>query len=591
MTIRTALLRAFLGLVLGSTLLMGALSFYEFRSSLQQEIAGNLQFGAGTVLQRIDTFLFTQLENLRLWSRLEIMQDIRVGDVDKRLAQFLADLRAGQGTAFQTLLCTDLNGRVIASSAVLSYPASAPAIADWIPITGNGMVQMSFHSGEGSDTLVLRTRIPDTFGQGELGYLYALLNWREVLDLLDEAVARHTRSAVLLDADGRAIAASADVRDRLDTATLDLRDWQSPHTGDTTFIRDGRALGYADVLVGSASSSGYQHFPGLGWHLFMVEPTRHAFQPIWRLLWTMLALLALTLSVAAWVSWRLSRRIAEPLMGLTEFTRRFRRDERARPPVMTMPVATGIAEVNELDRAFVDMLEALERSREQIVRAGKLAVVGEMAAIMAHEVRTPLGILKSSAQLLERQPDLGERERELIGFISSETERLNRLVTLLLECARPRPPEFKARDVHEIIANVISLLAGKAEKKQVRLLSELHAEQSVLLCDGEQLTQVFLNLVLNALDFVPERGRIGIHTRDADDALIVSVLDNGPGIAPELRASVFDPFFSRREGGIGLGLTIVQQIVQVHHADIAIADSPWGGAQFDIRFPHSQPAA
>jgi signal transduction histidine kinase len=278
-------------------------------------------------------------------------------------------------------------------------------------------------------------------------------------------------------------------------------------------------------------------------------------------------------------------------MSLTEFTRRFRKDERARPPIMTMAVTTGIAEVNELDRAFVDMLEALERSREQIVRAGKLAVVGEMAAIMAHEVRTPLGILKSSAQLLERQPDLGERERELIGFISSETERLNRLVTLLLECARPRPPEFEARDVHEIIANVTGLLAGKAEKKRVRLLTEPDAAHAILLCDREQLTQVFLNLVLNALDFVPEGGRIGIRTRDADDALIVSVYDDGPGIAPALRTSVFDPFFSRREGGIGLGLTIVQQIVQVHHADITIADSPWGGAQFDIRFPHSQPAA
>lgn len=584
MTIRKALLRAFLGLVLGSTLLMGALSFYEFRRSLQQEIAGNLQFGASTVLQRIDTFLFAQLENLRLWSRLEIMQDIRVGDVDKRLAQFLADLRAGQGTVFQTLLCTDRNGRVIASSAPLAYAASAPEIRDWIAIPGNGLVEMSLHAGgnRSGDTLVLRTRIPDTFGQGELGYLYALLNWREVLDLLDEAVARRTRSAVLLDAAGRAIGASAELRNRLDTATLDLHDWRSAQPGESAFIRDGTVLGYASVLVGSASSTGYQHFPGLGWHVFMVEPTQQAFMPIWRLLGTMFALLLLTLSVAAWVSWRLSRRIAQPLMGLTEFTRRFRKDERARP----IAVATGIAEVNELDQAFVDMLEALERSREQIVRAGKLAVVGEMAAIMAHEVRTPLGILRSSAQLLERQPNLGERERELIGFISSETDRLNRLVTLLLECARPRPPEFKPRDLHEVITNVVNLLTSKAEKNQVRLLTELAAEHSILLCDGEQLTQVILNLVINALDFVPEGGRIGIQTRDAGDGLIVSVLDDGPGIAPELRARIFDPFFSRREGGIGLGLTIVQQIVQVHHATIQIVDSPWGGAQFDIHFTH-----
>ena len=589
MTIRKALLRAFLGLVLGSTLLMAALSFYEFRRSLQQEIAGNLQFGASTVLQRIDTFLFSQMENLRLWRRLEIMQDIRVGDVDKRLAHFLADLRTGQGTVFHALLCTDLNGRVIASSDPQSTALSAPEVDAWFKVPGNELAEVYMQAGHtrSSDTIVLRTAIPDVFGQGELGYLYALLNWREVLALLDDAVAQQMRSAMLLDATGQAIGVSANLRSRLDTAALELHDWQAPKTGATSFIRDGNALGYATVLVGAAASSGYQHFPGLGWHLFMVEPTQQAFIPIWRLLWTMLALLLLTLSVAAWISWRLARRISQPLMGLAEFTRRFRKDERSRPETAT----TAISEVDELDQAFVEMLETLAQSREQIVRAGKLAVVGEMAAIMAHEVRTPLGILRSSAQLLERQPNLGDRERELIGFITSETDRLNRLVTLLLECARPRPPEFKPRDLHDIITTVVNLLAAKAEKNQVQLLTDLQAQDPVLLCDGEQLTQVFLNLVINALDFVPEGGRIGIQTRTLGDALLVSVLDDGPGIAPELRAHIFDPFFSRREGGIGLGLTIVQQIVQVHHADIRITDSPWGGAQFDIRFSHQHPTA
>jgi len=217
-------------------------------------------------------------------------------------------------------------------------------------------------------------------------------------------------------------------------------------------------------------------------------------------------------------------------------------------------------------------------------------VVGEMAAIMAHEVRTPLGILRSSAQLLERQPHIGERERELIGYITSETDRLNRLVTLLLECARPRPPEFGPRDVHELVAAVMNLLAAKARKKQVRLTTALHARDPVLICDGEQLTQVFLNLVLNALDFVPEGGRVEIRTRDENGTLVISVLDDGPGVSAGLRARIFDPFFSRREGGIGLGLTIVQQIVQVHHAGIEVGASPWGGACFDIRFPRTPQA-
>lgn len=582
MTIRRALLRAFLWLVLGATLSMGALSFFEFRRTLQTEIAANLQFGASAVLQRIDSFLFSQLENLRVWPRLEVMQDIRVGDVDKRLSHFLSDLRAGQGTVYETLLATDASGKVVASSGPAAGGEMPLDVAAWRNIPGNGLADVFLQPvfDRRGDTVALRAAIPDAFGPGEeLGYLYALLDWNEILGLLDHAVSGKTRSAVLLDAEGRVIGASRDLRERLDTAQIRLDDWLA--AGAASFVRDGRALGHAAVLVGSATSSGYQHFDGLGWQVFMVEPTQAAFQPIRRMLWTMLALLLLTLSVAAWISWRLAQRIAQPIVGLTEFTRDFRTNAQARLPA----AGTAIAEVDELDRAFADMIEALERSREQIVRAGKLAVVGEMAAIMAHEVRTPLGILLSSAQLLERQPNLGDRERELIGYITSETDRLNRLVTLLLECARPRQPEFKPRDVHDLVTAVVGLLASKAEKKHVRLGTALEAADAVLACDGEQLTQVFLNLVLNALDFVPEGGRIEIRTRNENGTLVVSVLDDGPGVPAELRPRIFDPFFSRREGGIGLGLTIVQQIVQVHHAGIEVGASPWGGARFDIRFP------
>lgn len=586
MTIRRALLRAFLWLVLGATVSMGALSFFEFRRTLQTEIAANLQFGASAVLQRIDTFLFSQLENLRVWPRLEVMQDIRVGDVDKRLAHFLSDLHAGQGTVYAALLATDRSGTIVAASDPAAAGAMQLDTGAWQRIPGDGLsdVLLQPAARRSGDTVALRAAIPDAFGPGDLGYLYALLDWKEILRLLDHAVSGKTRSAVLLDAEGRVIGASRDLRERLDTAPIRLDDWLT--AGAASFVRDGRALGHASLLVGSAASSGYQHFRGLGWQIFMVEPTRAAFRPIRRLLWTTLALSLLTLSVAAWVSWRLSRRIARPIVRLTEFTRDFRSDPAVRPPT----AGTAIAEVDELARAFGDMIGALERSREQIVRAGKLAVVGEMAAIMAHEVRTPLGILRSSAQLLERQPDLGERERELIGYITSETDRLNRLVTLLLECARPRPPEFVPRDVHELIAAVVSLLAAKAEKKRVRLGTALDARDPVLACDGEQLTQVFLNLVLNALDFVPEGGRIEIRTRNENGALAVSVLDDGPGVPAALRARIFDPFFSRREGGIGLGLTIVQQIVQVHHAAIEVGESPWGGARFDIRFPSAAQA-
>lgn len=582
MTIRNALLRAFLGLSLGATVLMAALAFFEFRRTLETEIADNLRFSASTVLQRIDTFLFSQLENLRLWRSLEIMQDIRVNDVDKRLANFLSDLRIGQGSLFESLFCTDNQGRIIAASDTGTTGSITPNVELWHRVSGHGKVEVLIepvHQHRGNAVL-LRTTIPDAFGTENLGYLYARLNWNEVLGVLDHAVQNESRSALLLDSAGRILGASRDIRDRLDTRALQLTDWPIAGTESLSYTHAGDALGLATVLVGSAASSGYQHFAGLGWHALILEPTQAAFQPIWRLLWTLLALLLVTLSVAAWISWRLTQRIAEPIVALTNFTRHVRAGQRNRPSTP----GTTIAEISELDQAFVDMIEALEQSREQVVRAGKLAVVGEMAAIMAHEVRTPLGILRTSAELLEQQPGLGERERELTGFITSETERLNRLVTLLLECARPRPPHFAAHDLHDIITSVTSLLKSKAEHKGVSLHTELNAGHSVRSCDREQLTQVFLNLIINALDFVPIGGKIVVNTQDEAGEFLVSVMDDGPGIAAELRPRIFDPFFSRREGGIGLGLTIVQQIVQVHQAQISVTESPWRGARFDIRF-------
>jgi signal transduction histidine kinase len=231
------------------------------------------------------------------------------------------------------------------------------------------------------------------------------------------------------------------------------------------------------------------------------------------------------------------------------------------------------------------MIRALQKSREEVVRAGKLAVVGEMAAIMAHEIRTPMSIVRSSAQLLERQPDLSDKERELIGFMLGETERLNRLVTMLLECARPKPPEFQPQDLHAIIRNVFDLLATRVEAARVHVRLDLESQPVIFDCDKEQMMQVLLNLILNALQFIPEGGRLGIRTSLDAGALRISVSDDGPGVPAPIRERIFDPFFSRREGGIGLGLTIVQQIVQAHGGEIVVGESAWGGAAFNMCFP------
>jgi len=208
-----------------------------------------------------------------------------------------------------------------------------------------------------------------------------------------------------------------------------------------------------------------------------------------------------------------------------------------------------------------------------------------MAASMAHEVRTPLGILRSSAQMLQREEKLSDVGREMTEFVISETDRLNALVTTLLDSARPRPPEFSRYDLHRIIEHTVDLLKTKAADKRIALTMQFDAAEPILLCDRDQLIQVFLNLIMNAIQHTPEGGRIVVATASCGDSIEATVCDNGPGIPHAEHKKVFEPFVSHRQGGIGLGLTVVQQIVSAHRGRIIAADNPAGGTCFRIELP------
>jgi signal transduction histidine kinase len=214
-----------------------------------------------------------------------------------------------------------------------------------------------------------------------------------------------------------------------------------------------------------------------------------------------------------------------------------------------------------------------------------LAVIGEMAASMAHEVRTPLGILRSSAQILQRDPELSVIGHEMAGFILSETKRLNELITTLLECACPRPPHFVPQNIHPILDHTLELLQSQAEHKKVQLLRRFTAGDAVIDCDRDHVIQVFLNLIMNAMQHTHEGGRVEVSTQWLEAQLAIRVSDDGAGISDANKARVFEPFFTQRQDGIGLGLTVVQQLILAHHGTIFVTDSVYGGACFTVLLP------
>jgi signal transduction histidine kinase len=245
--------------------------------------------------------------------------------------------------------------------------------------------------------------------------------------------------------------------------------------------------------------------------------------------------------------------------------------------------------VQALSLAFERMMLDLKKTQADLTRAAKLAVVGEMSAAMSHEVRTPLGILRSSADLLMREPHMSAEGKEVLGFIISETERLNKLVSTLIDAARPRPPALSVVSLVDIVLNVMALLKSQAQLKDITIMfpssNEPAAKPIQALADADQMTQVLMNLLMNAIQVLPEHGCIEVHLTETPEHIALDVLDDGPGIVTENQAQIFEPFFTQRAGGVGLGLAVVKQLVEAHGGGIYYQTSPFGGAQFCIRLP------
>ncbi len=546
-SIRHTLLVAFLLAGLLPAALVTGMAFFEARSALKAEIESDMRVRAAAAAEDIDHLMYERTQNVVSWSRLEIMQEARIGDVDKRLSNFLRDLTTSYHGIYTDIYVMDAQGTVVAASTPALLGKRRDAAQPWLEALLPGGRCQIFPVSNGA--LPLAVSINDPFGNAPAGTLVALFDWSQVSHVL-EAASADTRAAALMDQQHRTLAATADWREA---------------NGTNSRI--------------SAFSHEFRTFPAFGWSVTLTQPEAVVFAPVRRMGWIFLLLLSLTALLASLAAAPVAARIAHPLAQLTGFARNFMREQRG-----VTPPDSGPAEVRELSAAFAQMIHDLERSRDNLTRAAKLAVVGEMAAAMTHEVRTPIGILRSSAQLLLREPGLSHEGREVCGFIVSETERLNRLISTLLDCARPRPPEFRPLELAALARQTAAMLGSQAIKKNIAIdcaaCTEVVAE-----CDEEQITQVLLNLLLNALQILPEHGHISVTTRQEDEMAVLEVADNGPGIAAPLREQVFDPFFTQRAGGVGLGLAVVRQIVAAHSGEIGVFASPSGGALFRVRLP------
>lgn len=580
MTIRRLLLAAFLlaGLIPASSVTW--LAFERSRTAMLDEIEQGIDRSTAATSAELDRLLLERLLNATTWNHLEVMQDLRLDDVDKRLSVFLAEMKRRYGSAYVDLLAVDTRGRVVASSSAGRIGQHDVAGAAWMTLDlPGGQVRLERIAAE---RLRIRTDIESSFTEGKLGELVLEYDWRQLLGRLD-AAADPSRQVLVVDGQHRVVAASAALRQAGAEPGADASEWRS---ADTSRIRalSGMRWMDGDLLVGSARSTPIDPYPSLGWTTLLLQSRASALAPVHRMGLTFASLLAVTLLITVLVSSWVAGVIARPVVALTSFTRRYLQPG---PPPPTPPQGPG--EIGELNRSFVRLVEDLHRSQATLTQASKLAALGEVTALMAHEVRTPLGILRSSAQMLRMESGLSAEGVELTGIIESEVARLNRLVSSMLDSARTHPPQIRRDDLHAIIDHACMLLAAQARDRGIALSIRRASEEAWVDCDGEQITQVLLNLAMNALQVLQAGGHVEIGTRKEAERWIVEVCDDGPGVPAEDRRAIFEPFVFKREGGIGLGLAVVRQIVRQHGGDIVVEDSALGGAAFRFWLPTPLP--
>lgn len=247
------------------------------------------------------------------------------------------------------------------------------------------------------------------------------------------------------------------------------------------------------------------------------------------------------------------------------------------------------AAARRAQKAADELAQANQQLREaeaQVRRTERLAALGQLSAGLAHEIRNPLSTIKGSAEVLSKSVDAdGAVARELAGFISTEVDRTNALVTRFLDFARPLALHLDTTDITEVIDEAVAQVEKHTPPLDVSIYKNYSPEIPPFPLDRQLIERVLYNLILNAAQASPPRGTVTVKTRQTGDTVEVSVIDRGCGIAPKDRESIFNPFFTTKSSGVGLGLAIVSKIVDEHGGQIEVESEPGAGSVFRVFLP------
>jgi two-component system, NtrC family, sensor histidine kinase HydH len=231
-----------------------------------------------------------------------------------------------------------------------------------------------------------------------------------------------------------------------------------------------------------------------------------------------------------------------------------------------------------LENVYRELSENVARMKQ----AERLSAAGQLAASLAHEIRNPLASISGAAGILSRGAARPEYLQDSLEIIQKESQRLNKLLTGFLDFAKPRSPRLQRTDPNAILVSVASLASHAAEISRISLVRNPAVECPEVECDPEQLKQVLLNLVINAIEASPEGSEIRLRTMAERKKVSIEVEDSGSGIPDEIAVQIFDPFFTTKAKGTGLGLAVSSMIVAQHNGSLSFHKNVRGGTTFRL---------
>jgi two-component system sensor histidine kinase HydH len=237
-----------------------------------------------------------------------------------------------------------------------------------------------------------------------------------------------------------------------------------------------------------------------------------------------------------------------------------------------------------------EQMTALEASRRAAAQNEKLAAIGRLAAGVAHEVRNPLGVIRASASMVKESFETDDEPYRACEFIAEECDRLNGLITALLSFARPSEPRLASVSIEKVIERALQIHDGEARTRAIEIERAIDGPVPEVCADPDLLSQLVLGLLTNASEAVGEGGRVALRVSAARDAVVLEVADSGPGVSPEDAERVFEPFYTTKASGTGLGLAMSARIVESHAGEIEVVQGAGtgtlgSGACFRIRLP------